>query len=114
MSNKFHVNPATGDVLPCHATKNPCLYGGGEVHGETREEAQAKYEAKMAKGSERKLSKSKTPRTRKNGFTPTSNPEQAEAMRQLGSSSATSAQDNRPNRQRTRKDSKRAAIRDQY
>ncbi len=110
MSTKYHVNPATGDVAVCHATKRPCIYGGSESHGETREEAQTKYEEKMKAKPQPKLSK--TPRTRKNGYTPTSNPEQAEAMRLLGRSSATSPVDSRPNKQRTRSGAKKASIRD--
>lgn len=111
MSKKYHVNPATGDVAVCHAKTRACIYGGDESHGETREDAQAKYEAKMNQKAPVKLSK--TPRTRKNGFTPSANPELAEAMRLRGRSSATSPVDSRPNRQRTRKDSKRASLRDQ-
>lgn len=111
MTIKFHINPATGDVAICHATKRPCIYGGDEQHGATREEAQIKYEESMRGKSEKKLYK--IPRQRKNGFTPTANPEQAKAMRLLGRSSAASPFDNRPKRQRTRLDAKKAALRDQ-
>lgn len=112
MVKKFHVNPANGEIAPCHASKRPCLYGGDESHGDSPQEAQRKYELNMSAATERKLSK--TPRTRKNGFTPSANPEQAEAMRLLGRSSATEKHDSRPNRQRTRAGAKKAALRDQY
>jgi hypothetical protein len=113
MSSKYHVNPATGVVAVCHAQTRACIYGGDENHGESREAAQAKYEETMAsKTTPSKLSK--TPRTRKKtGFTPSANPEQAEANRLRARSSAAGTHDNRPNRERTRKDSKRAALRDQ-
>jgi len=111
MSTKYHVNPKTGDVAACHATKRPCIYGGEERHGTTREEAQAKYEESMKVKPPQKMSK--LPRTRKNGFTPTANPEQAEAMRLIGRSNATSPVDPRPNKQKTRAGAKKAALRDQ-
>ena len=44
-------------------------------------------------------------------FRPVANPELHKAMLGLRSSSAASPQDNRPNRQRTRATSKKAAIR---
>lgn len=44
-------------------------------------------------------------------YRPTANPELAAAMRELRRSSATSKHDTRPRRQRSRQDSKRAAIR---
>ena len=43
-------------------------------------------------------------------FRPTANPELSKAMHMLGRSSATQKHDTRPNRQRSRQDSKRAAI----
>lgn len=110
MASKFHVNPE-GEVAECHATKRPCLYGGEESHGFSEAEARAKYEEKMKTKGQAKFSK--TPRKRKNGFTPTANPELAEAMRKLGRSSAAAPHDTRPGRERTRKDAKKAAIREQ-
>ena len=110
--NKFHVNPATGEVGPCTASKKDCPHGGSDVHASTPEQARAKYERKMtartiAAGLSKGGKKSK-------GFTPDANPEWAAAQREIGRSSATQPQDSRPNRQRTRKDAKQAAIRDQY
>jgi hypothetical protein len=112
MSNKYHVNPATGDVAVCHAKTRACIYGGDENHGDTRETAQAKYEESMATKRQPKTI-SKLPRTRKNNFTPVPNPELAEAERLRGRSGAAGTHDNRPKRERTRKDAKRAALRDQ-
>lgn len=43
-------------------------------------------------------------------FRPTANPEFSKAMHMLGRSNATQKHDSRPNRQRSRQDSKRAAI----
>lgn len=48
--------------------------------------------------------------TKASKFTPVANPEFAAAMRDLGRSSAASKHDNRPNRQRTRSNAKRQAI----
>lgn len=109
--NRFHVNPETGDVSPCEANKRECPYGGSEVHGSTPEKARQKYERKM---SSRVLANlSKNPKKTK-GFTPDANPEWAASQREIGRSSATSSHDPRPNRQRTRRDAKRKAIREQF
>jgi hypothetical protein len=43
--------------------------------------------------------------------TPVANPEYAQAMRELRRSGAAGTHDNRPKRERSRQDSKRAAIR---
>jgi hypothetical protein len=45
------------------------------------------------------------------GFTPVANPERAKAMAEIRRSSAASSHDTRPNRQRSRRDAKRASIR---
>lgn len=47
-------------------------------------------------------------------FRPTANPEFSKAMHMIGRSSATQKHDSRPNRQRSRQDSKRAAIRNAW
>jgi hypothetical protein len=109
--NKFHVNPATGEVGPCTASKKDCPHGGSDVHASSPEQARVKYERKMSARLISTLSKS----GKKNkGFSTDANPEWAASQRDIGRSSATQPQDSRPNRQRTRKDAKKSAIREQY
>jgi hypothetical protein len=45
------------------------------------------------------------------GFQPTANPERAQAMAEIRRSSAASSHDTRPKRERSRRDAKRASIR---
>lgn len=47
MSNKFHVNPETGEAKPCSA-EIQCRFGGDAPHFDTEKEAQAAAESMMA------------------------------------------------------------------
>lgn len=108
MSNKFHVNPATGEVGNCTASKKDCPHGGSDVHASTPEQARAKYERKMtARTIAAGLSKNTK---KKKGFTPLANPEWAASQRAVGRSSAASPHgDGKP----SRRDQIKKAIQDQ-
>lgn len=43
----YHVNPESGNVSLCKATKGGCPFGGAEEHFGSKREAQALYEAKQ-------------------------------------------------------------------
>jgi len=62
MSAKYHVNPATGDVGVCTATKRACSYGDDENHFTSAEAARAAYEESSSEAP-KKLSKNANPKT---------------------------------------------------
>lgn len=41
---KFHINPDTGEALPCSAAEGSCPYGEGTIHGSSINEARNLYE----------------------------------------------------------------------
>lgn len=47
MSNRYHVNPETGEAKPCSA-EIQCRFGGDAPHFDTKEEAQGAAENMMA------------------------------------------------------------------
>lgn len=47
MSNRYHVNPETGEAKPCSA-EIQCRFGGDAPHFDTKEEAQGAAEKMMA------------------------------------------------------------------
>lgn len=113
MSEKFHFNPVTGMSGVCTATIRECTFGGAETHGNTRESAQAKYEEKMANTSMPVILSKQPRKGKKERYRGVANPEAALAAQERARSSAADSHDSRPNRQRSRKDAKGAAIRDQ-
>jgi hypothetical protein len=56
MSDKFHINPETGNPGVCRAKYN-CRFGGERIHFESKEEAREDYEMRM---TAKDLNKSKT------------------------------------------------------
>lgn len=114
MSEKFHFNPVTGKSGVCNATTRECAFGGAETHGNTREAAQAKYEAKMANSTTPVvLSKKEQKAKAKEKVRGIANPEAALQAQERARSNAAGVHLSTPNRQRSRKDSKGAAIREQ-
>lgn len=114
MSEKFHFNPVTGKSSVCTATIRACTFGSADTHGNTREHAQAKYEAKMANSAPPvTLSKKEEKARAKELSRGIPNPEAAQKAIEIARSNAAGGHDSRPNRQRSRSDAKGASIRDQ-
>lgn len=113
MSVRFHFNPKTGKSGVCTATTRECAFGSADTHGNSREQAQARFEESMANKEIVTLSKKEQEAKDKSKARGIANPEANRIAIEIARSNASGTHDTRPHRERSRENSKKAAIRDQ-
>lgn len=113
MGVKYHFNPTTGKSGVCEANERKCVFGGPETHGNSREQAQKRYEESMANKEIVTLSKKDQQAKDKAKAKGVANPEANRIAIEIARSNASGVHDTRPHRQRSRQASKKASIREQ-